>query len=63
METQINPLHLCPEINVIRCMLNFDKHDKVSHKSKCKSTSFDIRVTSVLVSFATLGLGLLFLTL
>jgi len=63
VETQTNPLHLCPEINVIRCMVNFDKHEKVSHKSKCKSTSFDIRVTSVLVSFARLGLGLLFLTL
>ena len=37
METQTNPLHLCPEINVIRCMLNFDKHEKVSHKSKCKA--------------------------
>jgi len=55
VETQTNPLHLCPEINVIRCMLNFDKHDKVSHKSKCKAPPLTLGLP-----FARLGLGLPF---
>ena len=58
METQTNPLHLCPEINVIRCMLNFDKRDKESYKSKCKPPPFTLGLP-----FARLGLGLLFFLL